>query len=483
MSVVAVPDAFVPVAPAAAARTIVIIGAGFSGTALAIQLLRRPPEAPTHVVLIERNGAAGRGVAYASTSYPYLLNVAAGRMSINPAEPLEFLQFARRRYPTATAQDFLPRALYGEYLQTVLREAELAAAPQVTFAQRQADVRRIETTADAVSSRIVFADGAVLSANEVVLATGNPPPAELPGAETLTNHSAYASTPWSIAREFSRHDSVLIVGTGLSMVDVVMKLTDNETNMPTVHAVSRRGLLPLTHGAVPHTPALRDDFDALLWPATSARRLLRATRYLSRALAAHGSNWREVIAYLRQIAPRVWQRLPAHERRRFTRHLQCYWDVCRHLLPATVSDHLNFVRQQGKLQVHAGRIQRLQADGERIRVYWRRRGETHTQETVFDAVVNATGPDFNVQRARDPLLQALHASGNIAADPLGLGIRTDGDNAVIDQRGVRHRGLFYLGPLLRATDWETTAAPELFRYAERLAEHLRHTPTQAPSRR
>ena len=56
-------------------RTVVIVGAGFSGTAVAIHLLRLPHSAPLRIVLIERAPTAG-GLAYAIRERPYLLNEA-----------------------------------------------------------------------------------------------------------------------------------------------------------------------------------------------------------------------------------------------------------------------------------------------------------------------------------------------------------------------------------------------------------------------
>ena len=66
-----------------APRTIVIVGAGFSGTSVAMQLLRLGRES-LKVVLLDTAPVA-RGLAYAKRPYPYLLNVPAGRMNgMNP---------------------------------------------------------------------------------------------------------------------------------------------------------------------------------------------------------------------------------------------------------------------------------------------------------------------------------------------------------------------------------------------------------------
>src|SRR5471030_336355 len=107
-------------------KTLVIVGAGFSGTVLTAILLRRPPPQGADIVLIERDSAMGRGVAYAARDFPYLLNVPAARLSADSRDPLQFLRFARRQLPDADGEDFLPRALYGDYLQDLLLQAETA---------------------------------------------------------------------------------------------------------------------------------------------------------------------------------------------------------------------------------------------------------------------------------------------------------------------------------------------------------------------
>jgi hypothetical protein len=128
-------------------------------------------------VLIERSAALGRGVAYAQRACPYLLNVPAGRMSASSHAPQEFVQFAQRRIPDAEAHDFLPRALYGEYLEKVLLAAQLSAAANVRLDVWQGEVGGVFRIQRHLPLQVVLADGRRLTADDVVLATGNPPPA------------------------------------------------------------------------------------------------------------------------------------------------------------------------------------------------------------------------------------------------------------------------------------------------------------------
>ena len=70
---------------------IAIIGAGFCGTTVAVNLLRASPASVGRILLIERVERQIGGVAYSTTSGSHTLNVPAGRMSAFEDEPDDFL--------------------------------------------------------------------------------------------------------------------------------------------------------------------------------------------------------------------------------------------------------------------------------------------------------------------------------------------------------------------------------------------------------
>jgi uncharacterized NAD(P)/FAD-binding protein YdhS len=454
-------------------RTIAIVGGGFSGTVVAAHLLRLSYWKPLRVVLVERTGDFGRGAAYARSSYPYVLNVPAGRMSGSSRDPMEFLRFARPRQPGATSDDFLPRSLFGDYLQSLLREAELGCPPHVRLERVQGDVRSIERLGGLEALRLKLADGRLLSADDVVLALGNPPPARLPGADAL-GLDRYIDSPWMAPPAINPGETVLVVGTGLTMADAVVAGADQARDRVVFHAISRHGLIPPSQSSFRfRQERCEGDSGVLLRAASfSARRLMRAVRELAEDLERQGGDWREAVTFVRNLAPALWQRLSTRERRRFLRHARIYWDIHRHRLPQQTLAALEQLRQNEKLQVHAGHIVDLTPDGERVRVAWRPRGSTETRTLFVDRVINCTGPDYNSRRSRDPLLCSLLSQGLITADPLGLGLRTSANGALIDARGRVAADLYYIGPMLRADHWESTAAQELRGHAERLARHL-----------
>ena len=451
-------------------NTVVIVGAGFCGTVLAANLLRRPPPGATDVVLIERGSEIGRGAAYAVREFPYLLNVPAARLSADSDDALQFLRFAQRRLPGADGEDFLPRALYGDYLQEVLLQAERGAPAHLRLRRIGGEVCRIVPQAADKRFTAEFADRPPIAADRVILALGNPPPALPPWAAAIRDHAAYRHDPWDLPKNLRAEHQVLIVGNGLTMADAVTALTQDEMRAPALHTISRRGLVPLPQSTFRPT-ALRGDGEALLARADSLRRVLAMTRELTREVESRGGDWREVVTFMRHLAPALWRRLPQSERRRFVRHMQAHWDTHRHRLPPQLSERLASLRRSGKLRINAGRIESAVADGERLRVAWRARGGAAATLTV-DLIVNATGPDYALERSSDPLLMALRADGLVCADALNLGLCTARFGACVDARGRASEHLYYLGPMLRAAHWESTAANELRNHAEQLATHL-----------
>jgi uncharacterized NAD(P)/FAD-binding protein YdhS len=315
-------------------------------------------------------------------------------------------------------------------------------------------------------------NGRRLVADDVVLASGNPPPAMLPVTEALSGSTHFVSDPWSRPLGIRPEESVLIVGTGLTIMDVVLAATARGQPWPTLHAISRHGLVPPAQSSF-RADAFADDGNMLLLAASaSMRRLLRSARVLAREAQSNGGDWREAVTFVRHMAPTLWQRLPEHERRRFLRHVRAYWDIHRHRLPPETVMRLDERRRAGALHVHAGRLTQLTPAEQTISVTWTPRGQQRSRQLAVNCVINCTGSDYDLRRSRDALLKSLVNSGLAVPDSLGLGLKTGAHGALMNAEGWPGLHLYYLGPMLRADHWEATAALELRGHAERLATHL-----------
>nr|WP_217918567.1 FAD/NAD(P)-binding protein [Myxococcus sp. AM010] len=481
---------------------VAIVGGGASGTLLAVHLLRSA-RGPLHVALVERSARAGLGLAYSTTSPCHLLNVPAARMGAFADDPEHFLRWVRRELPDTAPGAFISRQRYGRYLESVLREARAQAAPGVHLEVVTRDVASVEETDDG-TVRVALASGDQLEARTVVLALGN----ALPANPRVPDGGLYASrryhrSPWAQAalRGVAATDDVLLIGTGLTMVDTVLSLVE-QGHQGHLHALSRHGLLPHVHhetlqaGATAYaSPGLREALRALRQEVRRGRgdvsaagtrpvrirAILHLLRREVRRAEEAGADWRAVVDALRPVSIPLWRRLPVGERRRFLRHLRAYWDVHRHRMAPGIGEKVERLRREGRLTLHAARLQgfALEASGVAVRV--RRRGQGAEEVLRVQHVINCTGPEGSMTRGH-PVLGGLVETGRARSDALGMGLATDADGALLDAGGRASGRLYTLGPPRRGELWETTAVPEIRGQARELAWHLlqRLSSTRAP---
>jgi uncharacterized NAD(P)/FAD-binding protein YdhS len=395
-------------------------------------------------------------------------------MSLDSSRPGEFLDFAMRLGLRVGPSDFLSRALYGRYLTASLQEASGSAGIECTRIWGRV-TRLAQLHNRSRSWRIDLDDGHLLLADEVVLAIGNPPPATLAPLRAIGGTRWYVHDPWtSWPQEIPamRPQRVLLLGTGLTMADVALRLASRGPEPPLILALSRHGLLPQPQTAFDRATMLADAMATVRASGSSLRELVHVVHTLARQVDGVGGDWREVVNAVRKIAPELWSGLSIADRQRFLRHVRPIWDVHRHRLPTAAAAELQRLQAAGMLTVRAGALESVSIEGGGIEVIWRPRGAQQRERAIVGRVFNCTGPDYRVSRSANTLVQSLLASGLISADLLELGIRATADNEVIDADGRVVKGLYYVGPWLRARDWEATAVPELREHARRLAHRL-----------
>lgn len=441
------------------ARTIAIIGGGFSGALLALRLAAAP--SVHRVLLIERDRRIGVGLAYGACAPHHLLNVPVARLEVDLTPRFADWLAARADftppYGAPLADAFAPRALYGSYL-----EARVAEATGPALQRIRGECVRI---ADA-PRRVVLRDGRAFEADTIVLAVGNAPPAPLTGGDDLHGPGVIPD-PWAhdAFDGLDDGDPVLLVGTGLTMVDVALNLDARGHRGPIV-ALSRRGLLPTRHQAGgAWSPFLAD---AVGGSARAALRMIR--REVDRAAGA-GVPWQRVMDAARPDVARLWRSWSIVERRRFLRHLRARWDVHRHRMAPAVADTLDRMLARGQLQVHAGRIRACAARGGAIDVTFAPPGRGDLRHVRAQRIFNCTGPRSDLAQDESPLIADLRRRGLARADPLGLGLDTE-DGALTDTTGAPSRWLFAVGPLTRSALWEVTAVPEIRAQVDALAARL-----------
>lgn len=437
---------------------IALIGGGASGTLVAIHLLRQA-RAPTRVALVEP-GTPGRGVAYGTDFDEHLLNVPAARMSVDPDAPSDFLDYLQGVDAAATAATFAPRRVYAAYL------ADRFAAARVEARHAMLDVvpsRVVDAEPDASGVRLRLDDGRVLRAAHAVIALGNTP-RPLPVAAAPGR--VVASWDYAALKAIDAGHDVTIVGAGHSMVDVVLSLSA-QGHRGRIDVLSRTARLPLpharTHGAC--------DFDATALLPLPLRARLRTLRKAMHEAAEAGVSWQDVMDRVRPQVRALWATLDDADRRRFLRHVVRSWDVHRHRIAPHVHDRLEALRRSGQLTVHRGRLQSVEEAGGQMRVQ-AAAADGQTLRWSCDVLVNAVGLQTQATRMGHAVLDALFARGDARPGPLGIGLDTDADAAVLRADGNAQARLHAIGSLRIGTLWETIAVPELRQDAQALAMRL-----------
>jgi len=448
---------------------IAIIGGGASGTLAAVHLLRAAVarRVPLRIALIDRLGRHGLGQAYATTNPGHLLNAPAGRMSALAGDPEHLVRWAAGHgFP---APGFLPRTVYGRYLRDLLGDAQLRAAPQSRLTELTADVVAVRPGTGGRPVRLVLDDGSCLEADVAILASGNPPPvAPIP----VPASPRFVADPWAPGALDAVADGspVVIMGTGLSMLDVAMSVTSPEGRPPAkVTAVSRHALLPRVHRGMPAPGGDSVWLPALAGPPGPVR-LGDLIWQVRAAMTSRPEQWQDVVDTLRPEVPSLWQRLSPADQRVFLRHVARYWEVHRHRMPPATAQRITALRIAGRLRVLPARVTEVTEEAGQLLVSVAAGGAV--SQLAAGWLINATGPGPDITASPDPLVRDLLSRGQARPDRHRLGIDASPDGAVLDGAGTPSATLFTLGPTLRGLRYETTAVPEIRDQAAALAGQL-----------
>lgn len=424
---------------------IAIVGGGASGTLLTLHLLRRS-RSQLRIALIERSGVFGHGIAYGHGARGHLLNTRIGDMSAWPNDPDHFVRWL----PKGTS-DFVQRREYGRYLQAELEQAEAASAGRLSLIR--GEVADLQAGDDNTTLRL--GDASSLTARRVVLATGHRPPS--------ADRGALFGNPWDDAAlaGLKPAASLLLIGTGLTMVDLITALSDRGHHGKIV-AISRRGLMPRPHLAeAPKGP--HGEPPAALLAGELSKRLAAFRR-----LVREGTPWGTLMLKLRPHNEALWERLDDRQQRRFVRHLRPWWDVHRHRVAPAANAKVEERIASGKLLVTRGRIPTLDPRSDEVEARIASKDAPAGRLMRVDRVIDCRGPRNSI--AEDAgLLARLAARELVQPDHLGFALAVDGEDRLIDGAGRGSRQLFALGPPTRGRHWEITAIPDIRRRAAALA--------------
>lgn len=454
-------------------QRLIVIGGGAAGSAVVGEFLRRGQPGEFELTWLVGRQAPGRGVAYSTMAEHHLLNVRAANMGLFADDAGAFMAHAQAQGWPVKGLDFVPRAWYGDYVETVLAR-EMASARERGLALRVLSVDATSVRGrDATGYVVGTAEGEAFDADGVVLAVGALPSTPLAEVSEVARAShAYTADPWHWPLPRKAPERVVVLGTGLTAVDALQTAARQWPNAQ-LTAISRHGRLPRSHN---HAPGQPYEHQASLVEALRADpRVTQWLREIRAAMEDEDVEWRSVIDGLRPETQNLWRLLDTRERARFLRHLRWMWESARHRLPLQTTNELARLRTQGRLKILAAHIRSIDTHaGERdqLEVRVQPRGAESVRSFAADLVIQATGFNLSVNATDHPLIHQMVSEGVAHPDELDLGFATDAEGRLLGADGKPMHGLRCLGTLLRGSIWECSGLPEIRALAKAVARDL-----------
>ena len=448
-------------------RRITIIGGGASGTLLALNLLKYEGEQRLEINLVEKRPHIGRGVAFSTEEDSHLLNVPAGKMGAYSDDVEHFHRWLNENEMDYSATAFVPRRIFGEYLREQLEEANETKAENVEL--NIFDDEAVDIGFEDGKANVQLASGDHIYSEKVALAFGNflPPHPTVPD-QSFIESPMYFQDPWTsdVFASIKPEDAVLIIGTGLSMVDVTMQLYKLR-HKGVINAISTRGLLPAVHKLGFTYPSFYEEIKG----TTRATDILKSVRKHAKLAQSDGSDWRAVIDSLRPVTQHIWLDLPLAEKRYFMQHLSRYWNIARHRMAPEAALIIDELRGTGQLQILKGRLQKITWE-EAIGFDVRYSTIGLDQYVHADVIINCIGSESRFDQLDSRLVRNLMNAGVIRCDDLRYGLDATPEGDLKGSDGKPSDMLYTLGTALKGVLWESTAIPEIRVQARDLARKL-----------
>jgi uncharacterized NAD(P)/FAD-binding protein YdhS len=395
---------------------VAIVGMGYSGAVVVERLKYFASE--ISIDIFEVSHSTGSGQAYQRDLFKNLVNRPADLMYLHKQGDFQrwLDEYGVRKYG-----DYQPRALFGNFIEETLTLSLQKSSAIDSFRDRVVDVIKYHG-----KYALVTSSGLRKGYDAVVLATGNPEPADV---YNLQGCSGYINNPYpttKLAEVDSRNIAVL--GSQLSAIDVTLRLLEKDDES-SVTMLTRNSRIPnyserysprplkilnrsnvlqrlrCTGSALKHVVDMFDEEFEAHNIDVNLRSLMRDHGGVSAAR----EDIYSVLSSTNLIIPLIWNSLPGREKQIFVRRYRNAWRQLRVPIPAENWEKLQGHLRSGRLACRVG-LHKVSAKGGMFLAHGR------DFELSFSAVLNATGVG---DAASELLYQNLVSAGLCFKHPHG----------------------------------------------------------------
>jgi uncharacterized NAD(P)/FAD-binding protein YdhS len=414
-----------------------IIGNGLSGHLVLKWLLEMNPS----VKIALFNGSAYlpiEGPAYLKNSETdFFLNTPSNKIALSEENGYEFCEFLSLSDENRDWH-FAARSDYGRYAKTKL-------APFSSLATSFTEALAITRSNSQFSIEVEEGE---IGCTQILLATGN---------DFSCPWNGVIKNPWQFDFSILKpNDEVLVIGTGLTMFDVLGAISDSKKPIR-ITAISKSGLMHAVHPLNVSPPILFD------WDSESRMSLQAIFRQLRRNIAVSNGEWWRAIDGLRPVTIALWEQLSIFEKRQFINHLLSKWNMVRHRAPIQVYDKVLNQLNGGSLSILKGKVEQASANFVKL---------SDGQILKADYVFYAGGAISDPLKSESLLWKQLAKESWVATHECGLGLQATPQFNLVGKDGIEVLGAYTIGNTMRGVMLECTAIPDLKVHAKLVAEQL-----------
>ncbi len=391
-------------------KHLAIVGFGLSGLLTFFNLVKNHQASSGKLVvrIFEKSPIPLKGTAYSTKNPNHLLNVVANRMGVVNEDPEHFFKWLCSKGYNYQKTDFVPRQIFGIYLEDLLQTAlKIAEEKGISYEFRSKEISEISAR-----KNYFLIDGDLH--NSCILAVG---------AQLKDSKKSF----WRNDLEsYLADEEIHILGCGLTAIDAVISLRDLKYSGK-IFLHSRRGILSQPH-------KIFDSQEKVESPLSLEDSDLRLSQIFRKFVSAckKAPDWRLAFDAFRPYTQKFWVALDTEKKKRFLRHCFRLWNVHRHRCPESQFKVVEGMMKSGQLRIQKGKV----SEGR---------------------VIDCTGFDYGFE---SELIKNLVKNNLVKFDRLHVGLIPQCENFHV------------IAGLNFGTLFEITAGPDIAPHCKRVADKI-----------